>query len=148
VKEFQTMELIRKAGSVRVACVEGGLLVSAGRDDVPGLEVTLVPSEEQFLKDETGKQDALLTTAETGSVLTMIRPEFSVIIPEGVHVQVPVVFATRDSGDLHRLVNTWVNLMRYGGKVDELYEHWILGKAAAKKTTRWSVVRTVIDWVK
>ncbi len=148
VKEFKTLKAIRRAGGFRIACVEGGLLVKTGRSNVPGLEVVLIPNEEVFLADASGRLDALLTTAESGSVLSMIHPEFSMIVPEGVHVRVPVVIAVQESTELHRLVNTWVNLMRRNGTVDALYEHWILGGAAAKQTPRWSVVRNVFGWVK
>ncbi len=150
VKEFKTLERILAADRLRIACVEGGLLVRTDRESIPGLEVVLIPSAEVFLGDEDGglELDALLTTAESGSIYTMIKPEFAVVIPEGVRTRVPIVFAVQRSPELERVVSTWLRLKREDGTVDELYDHWILGKTAAKKKPRWSVIRDVFGWVK
>jgi hypothetical protein len=44
-------------------------------------------------------------------------------------------------------VNTWLELKQADNTIDELFEHWILGKAAERKEPRWSVVRDVLGWM-
>ena len=78
----------------------------------------------------------------------MLRPQFSVVIPEGITIRVPIVFAVRTAPELERLVDTWVRLKQDDGTVADLYDHWILGKKAGKKVTRrWSVVHDVLGWL-
>jgi proton glutamate symport protein len=37
-------------------------------------------------------------------------------------------------------------MKRRDGTLDTLYDHWILGKNAERRTPRWSVVRNVFHW--
>ena len=48
---------------------------------------------------------------------------------------------------LYAYINTWLELQREAGVIDELYRYWILGEGARRKTARWSVVRDVMGWV-
>ncbi len=46
------------------------------------------------------------------------------------------------------MVNTWIELKRKDGTIDELFEHWILRKGQREpKRPRWSVLRDVLHWV-
>jgi hypothetical protein len=45
------------------------------------------------------------------------------------------------------LLSTWIGLKQRDKTIERLYEHWILGQAAAKKGPRWSIVRDVLHWV-
>jgi len=46
-----------------------------------------------------------------------------------------------------QFVNTWIELKQRDGTINALYGHWILGKQAAKREQRWSVIRNVLGWV-
>ena len=35
----------------------------------------------------------------------------------------------------------------YVNYIDQLYDHWILGRDAEKRGPRWSVIRDVLGWV-
>ena len=39
------------------------------------------------------------------------------------------------------IVNTWIELKRKDGTIDELFAHWILGQDNASKAPRWSIAR-------
>ena len=45
------------------------------------------------------------------------------------------------------MVNTWIELKRKDGTVDELFSHWILGQDSAPKHPRWSVLHDVLHWL-
>jgi hypothetical protein len=34
-----------------------------------------------------------------------------------------------------------------GKLVEELFDHWILGRGAEEKQPRWSIIRDVMGWV-
>ena len=42
------------------------------------------------------------------------------------------------------MVNTWIELKRKDGTIDQLFAHWILGQDVAQKRLRWSVVDNVL----
>lgn len=146
-KEFKTLEDIVNAVPMRIGIVERGLMVRADRDRIPGLELVRIPSEKDFFESEAESLDALLTTAESGSIYCMIHPEYSAVIPQGVMARVPLVLAVQRSEELERLVNTWVGVMSENGTIDELREYWILGLSLEKRIPRWSVIRNVFGWV-
>ena len=63
-------------------------------------------------------------------------------------IEVPLAFALpRDELQFTALVNTWIDLMRTNGTMQELCEYWILGRSAASRPPRWSIIREVLHWV-
>ncbi len=144
--EFGSIAQLRRMDEVRIAYVEGGVLVRTGRHRIPGIELVAIPSDEQYLRGDTREFDALLTTAETGAIHTMIYPEYSVVIPEGFRVRVPVIIAVAADEALRRTLNRFIQIKRADGTIETLYEHWILGGAAESQGRRWSVVNDVFGW--
>ena len=73
--------------------------------------------------------DAFVATAERGSAYTLLHPEYSVAVPKPRPFKVPLayVIAGRD-GAMAAMVDTWIELKRKDGTIDELFAHWILGQ--------------------
>ena len=92
--------------------------------------------------------DAIVMTAESGSVLTLLYPKYTVVVPEPEVVKIPLAYplARRDQDWAH-FMNTWIELKRRDGTIDALYRHWILGKQAGKRQPRWSIMGNVLHWV-
>ena len=44
-------------------------------------------------------------------------------------------------------MNTWLDLKRKDGTIQGLYDYWVLGRDAAPRQPRWSVIRNVLHWV-
>ena len=144
--DFSSIERLRQMRRLRVAYEEGGVLVRTGRHQVPGVESVAISSEEVFLQATDSEFDARMTTAETGAIQTMIHPEFSVVIPEGFRVRVPVVVAVTQDEEFVEAVNRFIRIKRSDGTIEALYDHWILGKAVASSGRRWSVLKDVLGW--
>ena len=89
--------------------------------------------------------DAVVATAERGSAFTLLHPEYSVAVPKPRPFKVPLayVIAGRDSA-MTAVVDTWIELKRKDGTIDELFAHWILGQDAAPKRPRWSILDDVL----
>jgi ABC-type amino acid transport substrate-binding protein len=92
--------------------------------------------------------DAVALPAERGSVLTLLYPKYTVVVPEPGVVKIPLAYpvARRDQ-DWAYFLNLWIELKRRDGTIDALYSHWILGKQATKSQPRWSILRDVLHWV-
>ena len=120
------------------------------RTRAPGLKLAMVETVGQIeagLKREA--LDAVAMPAESGSVLTLLYPKYTVVVPEPGIVKIPLAYAVaRRDQDLAQFMNTWVELKRRDGTIDSLYGHWILGKQAVKQQPRWSIMRNVLHWVK
>ena len=86
--------------------------------------------------------------AERGSVLTLLHPKYTVVVPEPDAIKIPLAYplARRDQ-EWAQFVNTWIELKRRDGTIVALYDHWILGKHAVKSEPRWSVIRNLLHWV-
>ena len=92
--------------------------------------------------------DALLTTAESGAVLSMLNPNFSLVVPPNARAKIPLTIAVHPalpSGE--RFVNLWLERRTEDGLLDDLYARWILGEQAKKKERRWSIVQDVLGWL-
>jgi len=147
VDEFASIEQIRQIDGLRLAFIEGGVLVRTGRHRVPGVETEAITSEDIYLQAAEPEFDALVTTAETGAIQTMIYPEFSVVIPEGFRVRVPVVVAVAPDEELVESVNRFMRIKRADGTIEALYDHWILGDMAGVDGRRWSILKDALGWI-
>jgi hypothetical protein len=61
-------------------------------------------------------------------------------------VQVPLAYPVADA-EMAAFVNVWIDLARKDGTIQSLYDHWILGRTAAPRAPRWSIIRNVLHWV-
>jgi ABC-type amino acid transport substrate-binding protein len=100
-----------------------------------------------MFQPRTPPLDAIVLTAERGSAYTLLHPEYSVVVPKPRPFKIPLayVIAGRDDA-LADVVNTWIDLKRKDGTIDDLFEHWILGRNAAPHQRRWSVLDDVLHW--
>ena len=58
-----------------------------------------------------------------------------------------IVIAGGDQ-QLASVVNTWIELKRKDGTIDELFAHWILGRTPSATHRRWSILDDVLHWGK
>ena len=113
----------------------------------PRVLVGVVPIErmDDIFAPHVPPLDAFVASAERGSAYTLLHPEYSVAVPKPRPFKVPLayVIAGRDRA-MAAMVDTWIELKRKDGTIDELFAHWILGQDAAPKRPRWSVMDNVL----
>ena len=148
-RHYRSSQAIRekaRADGIRLGHVRDGVFVR--RDHVlPGLERVVLDSMREFVEGRS-EADAVIVSAETGAVISMVYPEFSVVVPEDLDIRIPLVFAVRESPELQRILDSWIQIREDDGTVGMLYEYWVLGKATERKRgPRWSVIRDVLGWV-
>ena len=146
--EFSSRESVQKLEKPRIGTMDYPYYVDMVRDYIPQAEIVLLDSPREFFRDESGKLDALALTAESGSAWSLVYPSFSVVVPQPDIVAVPLAFLVKrgDAGMLDYL-DVFIELKKKDGTIRRVYEHWILGKQAAKKGPRWSVIRNVLRWM-
>jgi ABC-type amino acid transport substrate-binding protein len=113
-------------------------------------EATLIPvmQLDDFSKLLKTEADAGILTAERGAAWSLLHPNYTVVIPKGLRVSVPLAYpvAGRDQA-MATFLNTWITLKKRDGTIERLYDYWILGKDAAPSQPRWSIIRDVLHWV-
>ncbi len=114
---------------------------------MPQAKIVEVDSPQPFLRGETDL-DALLISAQMGSAWTLIFPEYTVVIPRGLDINVPKGFALPvGSARFRDFIDTWLEVMIKTGAVEEYNRHWVMGQDARGKAPRWSVIRDLLGWV-
>ena len=147
--QFSSWAEIRELGGFPVALPNLLYYIDQVKSRAPALKLAPLDSTNQIedsLKRETF--EAVVMPAESGSVMSLLYPKFTVVVPEPEIVKIPLAYpvARRDQDWAH-FINTWIELKRRDGTIDALYGHWILGKQAGKRELRWSIMRNVLHWV-
>jgi len=138
----QEMDTIRVAYSARPEFVE--LMQSF----LPQTKPVKIESRAEYFAGDTLIADGLLTSAQSGAYYTLLNPEFKIVNPLPESVAIPVVYPVGyESNELIEYVNNWIILAAKQGKIDKLYDHWILGKQVTKPKKNWSVIKDVLHWV-
>ena len=103
---------------------------------------------DRIFPEKGERSDVILMPAERGSILTLLYPEYTIVVPEPGTNKVPLAYPLARQDERWRtFIDTWIDLQRMNGTIQELHDHWVLGKNAEKQKPRWSVIRDVLHWV-
>jgi ABC-type amino acid transport substrate-binding protein len=142
---FGTWDDIRAAGSLRVGVPVTPYYLDFLRTRLPSATVVKFSSPEEMFQSVKPPLDALVLTAERGSAYTLLHPQYSVVVPKPEPLKVPLAYVIAGQDDaLATLVDTWIDLKKKDGTIDELFAHWIMGRNAAPHQRRWSILDNVI----
>jgi len=142
--EFATWDAIR-AAHLRLGVPNASYYLDRTRARLPSATIVPFDSPSRMFDPVDPPLDAMVLTAERGSAYTLLHPEYSVVVPRPGTVKVPLayVIAGRD-GPLTAVIDTWIDLKRKDGTVDELFAHWIQGRDATPHQRRWSILDDVL----
>jgi Na+/H+-dicarboxylate symporter/ABC-type amino acid transport substrate-binding protein len=146
-ERFRTWADIRQLGPVRVGAPDLPAFTRAVAARAPDLHIVPIRQTAEIL---TGDDEvmAYVLPAERGSVMTLLHPAYSVVVPQPDTIKLPLAYPlARGDERWASYVNTWLQLKRGDGSIDVLYRHWILGENAMPASKRWSVARNVLHWV-
>jgi ABC-type amino acid transport substrate-binding protein len=146
--EFSNWASIRELGAIGVAAPDVPYYLAAIREHAPLLRLEVKDVQEIERGFQRGTLDAVVLAAESGSVRTLLYPQYSVVVPDTDIVRVPLAYPlARHDLAFASFINTWIELKRREGTIDALHRHWVLGRDAVVKRPRWSVIRDVLHWV-
>jgi ABC-type amino acid transport substrate-binding protein len=145
--DFLQWDRIRALPHLRVGVLQEASFIRKAQSELPGAEIVPLARLDDMFAPHSPPFDVFIATAERGSAYTLLHPEYSVAVPQSRQVKIPLayVIAGRDEG-LSDLVNTWIELKRKDGSIDELFAHWILGQNASVRQPRWSIAHDVLHW--
>jgi len=146
---FSEWSSVRAMGRLRLGVPRAPYFMRKIRDELHDVDIVPIDRMDDIFAAHDPPIDAAIATAERGSAYTLLHPEYSVAVPKPRPFKVPLAYiiAGRDA-EMTSMVNTWIELKRKDGTIDELFAHWILGQDSAPKSPRWCVMRDVLHWVR
>jgi Na+/H+-dicarboxylate symporter/ABC-type amino acid transport substrate-binding protein len=143
--EFASWDSIKNRPGLRIGVLPVPYYLRKVRAELPSADVVIIDSDDQLFEPRSPALDGLVLTAERGSAFTLLHPQYSVVVPKPRPLKVPLayVIAGNDRA-LARVVDTWIELKRKDGTIDELFAHWILGRTASATHRRWSILDDVL----
>jgi Na+/H+-dicarboxylate symporter/ABC-type amino acid transport substrate-binding protein len=143
--EFASWSDVRAAGPLRVGAPVTPYYADFLRERLPSATIVPFDSVEPMFQRRDPPLDAIVLTAERGSAYTLRHPEYSVVVPKPNPAKVPLAYVIAGQDDaMATLVNTWIDLKRKDGTIDELFAHWITGRNAFPHARRWSILDDVL----
>ncbi len=114
----------------------------------PKAEIVELKSLDSYLQGRMEHIDAVAYTAEAGAFMCLIHPDFSVVVPRGLTLRIPIGFPVRMAGaSFVRFMNAWIELKKEDGTLKELSDYWIKGRNAKPARPRWCIARDVLHWI-
>ena len=147
-RRFASLSALREQTDLTLAVPQSGYFAEVIQAMLPNAQLVPTATPRPYLRGDMPEADALVSGAETGSAWTMIYPDYTVVVPEGIDFRTPIAFAMpKGDADMKAFIDAWLALKKSNGIIDRLYAHWILGEDAVPKTTRWSVIKDVLHLV-
>jgi ABC-type amino acid transport substrate-binding protein len=114
----------------------------------PAAKLVPIDGVRPFLRGQRPDLDAVMYSAEAGSIWTLVYPDFSVAVPHPDVIRFPMAYPV-GLGDerMVEFLNHWLELKREDGTLQRLKTYWIEGREPEGRTRRWSVIRDVLGWV-
>ena len=148
-EDFNSRAALQRLQAPRIGVLNVPYYIDKLQRYLPQAEIVHLTSVKEFLERRSDDLDAFLYSAEAGSAWSLLYPAFTVAIPQPDILTGPTAYAAaRDNQQLIDFMNLWIELKKQDQTITSLYDYWILGKNAAPKTPRWSVMRNVLHWVK
>jgi ABC-type amino acid transport substrate-binding protein len=144
-QEFDTWDDPEMTPGVRLGAIQEDVAATA-RKKLSDANIVVIDSIHEFF---VGKLDVdgLILPAEEGAAWSVLHPEYSVVVPEGV-IRRPVGMAVRSSDtEWLSFLNRWLDYKRLEGSLDRLRRYWIEGGGTKKRSKRWCIIRDLLHWV-
>ncbi|MFV2055255.1 MAG: cation:dicarboxylate symporter family transporter [Thiohalomonadales bacterium] len=144
---FSSLKKVRQMQDLKLYVPDVPYYVSAIKKLLPDTSYEVLSSPRKFFKGKHEEKSAFVYSAEVGSAWTLLYPEYSVVVPQGLSIKAPVGFIMpKGQMDFMSYMNTWLKLKTFNGFQKMVYDYWILGKNLNKQNPRWSVAHDVFGW--
>jgi Na+/H+-dicarboxylate symporter/ABC-type amino acid transport substrate-binding protein len=146
---FAEWDDVRSRGRLRIGVPAAPYFMRKIHEELRDVDLVPIASMDDIFTPREPPLDAFIATAERGSAYTILHPAYSVVVPKPRPMKVPLAYvvAGRDA-EFAQLLDTWIDLKRKDGTIDELFAHWILGQQAEPAQPRWSILRNVLHLVR
>jgi ABC-type amino acid transport substrate-binding protein len=151
-QEFRKLDRLRQRKGVRIAAASARnplyhSFIDWLKMTLPKAEIIETDSARVFYEDRSRRFDAAMASHESAIAWTLIHPNFTVVIPEGLQFAAPLAYPIADDDKFVEYVNQWLTTKRADGTIARLESYWVRGEGLQVREPRWSVIRDVLGWV-
>ena len=147
-EEFSSLENVQNMQALTIGVSTGAYTAFDIKRYFSNAKAVKLNSVSEFFVSNQENIDCLLVSAEAGSAWTLLYPDYQVVVPKPIiGVQPLGVSVVGGDQDLITYLNSWIDIVVKGKFIDELFDHWILGRGAEEKKPRWSIIRDVLHWI-
>lgn len=146
---FATLDNLKNSEGIVIGYVAPSPFLPNIRAVLPNVKLVEYESYSDFFAaaEATEIHEVLYTSAEAGSAMTLLHPEYKVQVGENRMVY-NLAYPVNDyDKDFLVFLNQWLALEAQSNASQESYNYWILGNPRIDKSPRWSVIRDVLGWV-
>jgi Na+/H+-dicarboxylate symporter len=145
---FSSWSAIQAMPAFTIMAGDDPYYLAAIRHRLPQARLLVARNIDAMFGKDAPQADAIVLPAERGSAWTLLHPQFSVVVPEPGVVKLPLAYPIAGHEEaLASFLNVWIDLKRKDGTIESLYNYWVLGRDAAPRAPRWSIIRDVLHWV-
>jgi ABC-type amino acid transport substrate-binding protein len=148
---FADRHAIRARSSLRIGALPVSYIVGGVREYAPEAEIDVADDGDdvrRFIQGERADLDAFVLPAERGAIYSIRYPRLSVVVPDPPIMTIPLAYVVGENDERLRLfLNTWIDVMKRDGTIDDLRDYWVYGKDAQPRKPRWSIIRNVLGWL-
>jgi len=147
-RDFRSMKSIVALGPLRLAIVGEPALGRTIESEAPNVDTSAISNVADYFT-HPGSYDGVVMSAAGGSAWTLFHPNHVVVVPEGIDLRLPLVYAMQRGEDrFARAVNQWIEFQKRSRRIERYFDHWILGRGGASEEPRWSIARNVLGWLR
>jgi Na+/H+-dicarboxylate symporter len=146
--EFDSLKNVKDMQDLTIGLSAGDEVAFDVERHFSNAKAVKLDSVSEFFQPDQQNIDCLLISAEAGSAWTLLYPDYQVVVPKPM-IGIQLLGYPVAGGDLELVtyLNSWIDIAVKGKFIDELFDHWILGRGAEEKQPRWSVIRDVLHWL-
>jgi ABC-type amino acid transport substrate-binding protein len=147
-QRYASWDSIRQLGPITVATLNLQYYLSKLAELMPNARLQPQSDIEALFRTHAPNVDAIALPAERGSAWTLMYPEYSVAVPTPGTIRVPLAYPIgKHDEHFASFINSWIALKRKDGSFDAAFNYWVLGRDAATRRPRWSILRNVLHWI-
>jgi Na+/H+-dicarboxylate symporter/ABC-type amino acid transport substrate-binding protein len=146
--DFESIKDIANTKGLKIAVVNELDYFKLANALFPTAKIIPLDNSDQFFNQTNA--DALLTTAEVGTAMTLLHPFYDVAIlqPSDTYKIMCAYAVSKNCDDAFLIfLDYWLDLEDKYGSLDKKYDYWVLGKDTGNITQRWSIMRDVLHWI-
>jgi Na+/H+-dicarboxylate symporter len=146
-ERYRSWDAIRELGPITIAVPNLPYYLVKLTELLPNATLQRHGHIDALFERAASHVDAIALPAERGSAWTLIYPQFSVVVPSPQPIRVPLAYPlAKHDEQFASFINSWIALKRKDGTFDAAFNYWILGRDAAPRHPRWSILRDVLHW--
>ena len=147
---FSSVQNIQKLKAPKIAVLNIFSWVDRLRITFPNAQITTINSVNEFINAKPGRFDALYGGWERAAAWSLLRPQFTPVIPDPGMGSFPLAYAVpKYENDLLSFVNTWIDGRIASGMIQQKIDYWVRGQGVNDhREPRWCIATNVFGFWK